>query len=126
MTAVINISDGEKSPEQPSNVAEIQVGLPDEARVERPEVAKPDELAEAKRQQQQQPRTEEPEPEEPRLVEPGTNGAKEENQAREQQQQQKPQQQQQQQSEHNNKSRWSNYPMNHWNLGPEYFGHFGR
>ena len=73
MTAAINITDGEQSPEQPPNVIRTGGGYPDEAPMEQPKGAKLEELAEAKRQQ-----TEEPEPEAPRLVEPGMDRAGEE------------------------------------------------
>ena len=38
MTAAINISDGEQSPEQPQNVAGSGGGQPDEAQLEQPKV----------------------------------------------------------------------------------------
>ena len=52
ITAAINISDGERSPEQPPNVARTRGGQPDEARVEQPEVTRPEEPAEVEQEQQ--------------------------------------------------------------------------
>ena len=47
MSTAINISDGEKSLEQPPNVAKTRGGQPNEAQVEQPKEVRPEELDKA-------------------------------------------------------------------------------
>ena len=99
ITAAINISDGEQSPEQPPNVAGTGGGQSNEASLEQPEVAKLEEPAGVERQQTEEPRTEEPKPEASRPIEPETNRVGEEEQTEDQQQQPQPEAQHKQQME---------------------------
>ena len=78
MSAAINISDGEQSPEQPPNVAGTGGGQRNEARVEQPEEVRPEEPDKAPVQQEEEPRTQEPEPEASRPVGPDTDRSGEE------------------------------------------------